>query len=239
MTEAALPLGWYYLPVAFALGALHALEPGHGKSLASAYLVTGKHGWKDAVILGVATTFSHTAVVVLMAAASLGLASFLTQEQLQHGVARIGAVILVLMGGWVIWRSIRDLKRGKASEHSHGHDHGHDHGHAHHHEASQNKDGFWGVALLGLSNGILPCPGALAALMVALSLGKALLGMTTVLTYSLGLATALAVMGILVVEAGRRVRSWLPSDKAMLWLPLGSGLLVLATGLWLLHGAFR
>ena len=90
--------------------------------------------------------------------------------------------------------------------------------------------------MLGLSNGLLPCPGALAALLVAVSLGQLALGLVTVLTYSLGLATALAAMGIVVVEAGRRLRSWLPTDRAMLWLPLASGLLVLGTGLWLLAG---
>ena len=89
---------------------------------------------------------------------------------------------------------------------------------------------------MGLGNGVLPCPGALAALLVAVSLGQVALGLTTVLTYSLGLAVALAVMGIIVVEAGRRARAWLPSDRAMLWLPLASGLLVFGTGLWLALG---
>jgi ABC-type nickel/cobalt efflux system permease component RcnA len=74
----------------------------------------------------------------------------------------------------------------------------------------------------------------LAALLVALSLGRPILGMVTVLTYSLGLALALAGMGILVVEASRRARTWLPSEQALLWLPVGSGILVFATGLALL-----
>jgi nickel/cobalt exporter len=230
MTE-TLPLGWMYLPVAFSLGALHALEPGHGKSLASAYLVSGKHTWKDAVVLGVATTFSHTAVVILLALGSLSLARYFSQSALEHGIATIGAGILIVMGAWVALRSIRDLRHG----HGHGHSHGHSHDHGGH-EGSESRAaaGFWGVAFLGLSNGVLPCPGALAALLVAISLGQVALGLITVLTYSLGLAAALAVMGILVVEAGRRVRSWLPSDAAMLWLPLASGLLVLGTGIWLL-----
>jgi nickel/cobalt exporter len=229
MNDALIPLGWYYLPVAFALGALHALEPGHGKSLASAYLVSGKHDWKDAMVLGLATTFSHTFVVVLLAAASLSLSRFFSPEALQHGVAQLGAILLLLLGAWVSLRSARDLRHG----HLHA-DH-HEHGHSHAHDAKNARsDSLWAVALLGLSNGILPCPGALAALLVALSLGQVLLGMTTVLTYSLGLAVALTIMGILVVEAGKRVRSWLPSDKAMLWLPLGSGLLVFGTGAWLL-----
>lgn len=234
MTE-NLPLGWLYLPVAFALGALHALEPGHGKSLASAYLVSGKHDWKDAVVLGVATTFSHTAVVVLLAVGTLALKNYFSQSHLEHGVAWLGAVILIGMGAWVAFRAARDLSHGHAhGGHSHGH--GHDHG-GHGAEEAARRDDFWGVALLGLSNGVLPCPGALASLLVAISIGQMALGLVTVLTYSLGLAAALAAMGIIVVEAGRRVRNWLPSDRAMLWLPLGSGLLVLGTGLWLLHAA--
>ena len=86
---------------------------------------------------------------------------------------------------------------------------------------------------MGLSNGALPCPGALAALLVALSLGQVALGLVTVLTYSLGLACALTAMCVVVVEAGRRVRALLPSDRAMMWLPLASGVLVLGTGVWL------
>jgi nickel/cobalt exporter len=232
MTE-AVPLGWLYLPVAFALGALHALEPGHGKSLASAYLVTGKHDWKDAVVLGVATTFSHTAVVLLLAAASLSLKRYFSQGDLEHGMALTGAGILIVMGAWVAGRSALDLRHG----HSHGHTHAHSHGHGE--GGTVPAGGFWGVALIGLSNGALPCPGALAALLVALSLGQTALGFVTVLTYSLGLATALATMGILVVEAGRRVRAWLPSDRAMLWLPLASGLLIFGTGFWLLSSSWR
>jgi ABC-type nickel/cobalt efflux system permease component RcnA len=218
------------MPVAFALGALHAMEPGHGKSLASAYLVTGKHTWADAVVLGVATTLSHTAVVFLLAFGSLGLKDLLPPESLERLVALAGAWTLLGLGLWVCGRSIRDLRHG----HSHGHSHAHGHGHSHGSQAHTGDEGLWGVALIGLSNGALPCPGAIAALLVALASGRVALGMTTVLVYSLGLAAALAAAGILVVEAGRRARAWLPSERAMLWMPLGSGLLVFSTGAWLL-----
>jgi nickel/cobalt exporter len=226
----AVPLGWLYLPVAFALGALHALEPGHGKSLASAYLVAGRHTWKDAVVLGVATTFSHTAVVLLLALGSLGLKSLLPGGQLEHWIRLLGAGMLLLLGGWNGIRSIQELRHG----HSHGHSHKHGHGEAVGSHGPSATHGIWGVVLIGLSNGALPCPGALAALLVALSLGQVALGLTTVVTYSLGLATALAVMGVLVVEASRRARAWMPSDRALLWLPLASALLVMGTGGWLL-----
>jgi nickel/cobalt exporter len=229
-TAETLPLEWFYLPVAFILGAFHALEPGHGKSLASAYLISGEHNWKDAVVLGVATTISHTAVVVLLAVASLVLRNRFSGPTLELGIARVGASLLILMGLWVSVRAVQAIRHG------HGHAGNHSHGHAISGE-NRSKQGFWGVALLGLSNGALPCPGALAALLVAISIGKVTLGLATVLTYSLGLAVALASMGIVVVEAGRRMRSWIPGEKVMLWIPLGSGLLVLMTGLWMgLHG---
>lgn len=220
-----IPLGWFYLPVAFALGALHALEPGHGKSLASAYLVSGRHTWKDAIVLGLATTFSHTAVVVLLAAGSLVLKSYMSAQSLEHGIAVFGAGILIVMGAWVAAGAVRDLRHG------HSHAHSHDHGAQGDRERVQS---LVGVALLGLSNGVLPCPGALAALLIAIATGQVALGLVTVLTYSLGLAVALAVVGIVVVEAGRRVRSWLPSDRVLQWLPVASGSLVFGTGIWLL-----
>jgi nickel/cobalt exporter len=226
MTE-TLPLGWLYLPVAFVLGALHALEPGHGKSLAAAYLVAGEHTRKDALVLGVATTLSHTAVVFLLAACALALKNFFPEAALESGIAMAGAAILLVMGSWVALGAIQDLR--------HGHGHGHDHGHSHAHAAGgAHAKGFWGVALLGLSNGVLPCPGALAALLVAISMGRPALGLVTVLTYSLGLAAALAAMGIAVVEAGRKLRSLPASDATLRWAPLASGLLVAGTGLFLM-----
>lgn len=226
---ARIPLGWAYLPVAFVLGGLHALEPGHGKSLASAYLVSGKHDWKDALVLGLATTLSHTAVVILLALASMGLRSYFSQETLEHWVALVGALALLGVGAWVIFDSIGAIRHG----HSHGHSHGHGHDHGDHHEEAR---GYWGIALVGISNGVLPCPGALAALLVAMSLGQVSLGLITVLIYSLGLALALTGIGIVAVEAGKRARSWLPSDAALLWLPLCSGILVFGTGIWLFIG---
>lgn len=219
-----LPLGWAYLPVALVLGALHALEPGHGKSLASAYLVGGRHTRTDALILGVATTMSHTSVVLVLAAASLWLKAWLLPDQLERGIAVTGALILIGLGAWTVVDGIRGIRHG----------HSHAHGHSHDRAPGRGAQGHRGVFLVGLSNGVLPCPGALAALLVAISTGKTALGLMTVLTYSLGLALALAFIGMVVVEAGRRAKTWIPSDRALLWLPLASGILVLGTGVGLM-----
>lgn len=224
MTE-NIPLGWAYLPVAFALGGLHFLEPGHGKALASAYLVSGKHDWKDAVVLGLSTTASHTSLVIVLAAASLWAQGHYPAAQIELHVRQFGAWALLLLGAYSCVGAIRGLRHG----HHHGHGHGHEHG-----RPSGPADSLWAVALIGFGNGITPCPGALAALGVALSLGQVALGLVTVLVYATGMALSLILLSLLIIEAGQRAQRWLPSDRAALWLPLISGLLVTLTGLWLL-----
>lgn len=96
-----------YLPVAIGLGALHALEPGHAKTMTAAYLI-GIHGrWSDAVLLGIAAAFTHSLVVIGIAVAALliGRQAFAGEAiwWLQIGS---GAIVAVL-GGWMLWRRLR------------------------------------------------------------------------------------------------------------------------------------
>jgi nickel/cobalt transporter (NicO) family protein len=234
------PLGILYLPLAFALGALHALEPGHGKALASAWLVSGEHDWREAVVLGAATTLSHTGVVIAMAFGIFWAGDLLPWEMLDHWLGKLGGLLLLVMGLFGALRAGRDLLHG------HAHSHGHSHGHAHeagtgpavagesHPPGTSPRTRWWGVALLGLSNGLLPCPGAMTALLVALYMGQAALGLVTVLAYSLGLAMSLGIIGALAVEAGRRARNLLPSDRVLLWMPLISACIIAGTGVLML-----
>lgn len=106
-----------YIPVAIGLGALHALEPGHAKTMTAAYLI-GIHGrWTDAVMLGAAAALTHSLVVIGIAVAAL-----LVGRQAFAGEAiwwlQIGSgAIVVLLGSWMLWRRLR------ASRHSHSHHH--------------------------------------------------------------------------------------------------------------------
>jgi nickel/cobalt transporter (NicO) family protein len=160
-------------------------------------------------------------MVILLAGAALWLKGYVSQDTLQHGISTVGSLALIGVGGWQVLGAVSSIR--------HGHSHGHSHAHAEH-----LPHNFRGVFILGLSNGVLPCPGALAALLVAISMEKIGLGLMTVLVYSLGLALALTGICLVVLEAGKKARTWLPSDTALLWLPLGSGVLVMGTGLWML-----
>ncbi len=58
---------WFFIPSAILLGALHGLEPGHSKTMMAAFIIAIKGTIKQAVMLGLAATISHTAVVWLIA----------------------------------------------------------------------------------------------------------------------------------------------------------------------------
>ena len=55
---------WFFIPSAILLGALHGLEPGHSKTMMAAFIIAIKGTIKQAVMLGLAATISHTAVAV-------------------------------------------------------------------------------------------------------------------------------------------------------------------------------
>ena len=62
---------WLFLPSAVALGALHGLEPGHSKTVMAAFIIAVRGTVAQAVLLGLAATLSHTAVVWVVAMGGL------------------------------------------------------------------------------------------------------------------------------------------------------------------------
>ena len=62
---------WIYLPLAMALGALHALEPGHSKSLMAAFIIAVRGNARQAATLGLSAAVGHTIVVWALAAVGL------------------------------------------------------------------------------------------------------------------------------------------------------------------------
>lgn len=139
--------GWLFIPSAIVLGALHGLEPGHSKTMMAAFIIAVKGTVRQAVMLGIAATLSHTLVVWLVAMGGMwAFGSFRAEDTEPYFQLASGAVI-VAMALWMLWRASADLRAAHAHEHHHGHshhhhDHGHHHSHGHthhdhHHEPSE------------------------------------------------------------------------------------------------------
>jgi len=238
--------GILYLFSGFWLGALHAATPGHGKTIAAAYIVGARGRPVDAFVLGVFVTLSHTFGIVGVAVlASLGAARAVP-ARIEAYLALVTGLLVVGIGLWMVGTQWTVLA---ARPHAHSHDALDDHEHHHHHgwgpahthrlDVLTDTRPSWTILLgLGVAGGLLPDPGALALLLAAIASGKPVTGLLSVLVFSLGFALVLVAVGLVAARVGQLVLTWL-SGRWILWLQFGTALLILAVGVGLTVSAWR
>jgi len=112
---------WLFIPSAILLGALHGLEPGHSKTMMAAFIIAVRGTVKQAVLLGVCATLSHTAIVWIIALGGMYLWRGLAPETLEPYLQLASAVIIILMAVWMIWRTHREQKMAATGSGGHAH----------------------------------------------------------------------------------------------------------------------
>lgn len=135
---------WLFIPSAILLGALHGLEPGHSKTMMAAFIVAIRGTVTQAVLLGIAATVSHTAVVWGIAFAGMYLWRGIDAETVEPYFQLASAAIIIAIALWMLWRTWQDQRMAKAAaRHSHDTHHGsHSHnGHDHRHQHTQKQGG--------------------------------------------------------------------------------------------------
>jgi nickel/cobalt exporter len=131
---------WLFVPTAILLGALHGLEPGHSKTMMAAFIIAVRGTVRQAVLLGLCATLSHTAIVWIIALGGLYLWRGYAPEAIEPYLQLASAVIIIAMGAWMVWRARQEQRAALAHDahhdhaHDHHHDHHHDHAHGHHHD---------------------------------------------------------------------------------------------------------
>jgi nickel/cobalt exporter len=137
---------WLFIPSAVLLGALHGLEPGHSKTMMAAFIIAVRGTVRQAVLLGLCATFSHTLIVWVIALGGLYLWRGLAPETIEPYVQLASGVIVVLMGGWMLWRTLHEQRLAASGHH---HEHRHDHArHDHTHDEVRRIDTGHGVVVL-------------------------------------------------------------------------------------------
>ena len=203
------------LLAAFGWGAMHALSPGHGKTVVAAYLIGTRGRPRDAVVLGLTVTVTHTIGVFALGLATLALSQYVLPEDLYPWL-RLVSGLMVLGVGIAVLRA-RARRR-------HSHDHGHDHNHAHPHDHGVGRRG---ILAMGASAGLIPCPSALVVLLGAIAQHEVGYGLLLIVAFSAGLAATLTVLGVLVVKATRlpapgRLAAVLPALSALAIVAVGA-----------------
>ena len=118
---------WVFIPSALVLGALHGLEPGHSKTMMAAFIVAIRGTVWQAVLLGLSATLSHTSIVWIVALAGLHFGRSLNVEASEPYFQIASAAIILMVAGWMLWRTLREQREADHEQHDHVHsqDEGH------------------------------------------------------------------------------------------------------------------
>jgi nickel/cobalt exporter len=238
---------WFLLTaalIAIGLGGLHALEPGHGKTIVAAYLVGSRGTARHAVLLGIIVTVSHTAGVFALGAITLYASRYVVPEQLYPWLGVLSGITIAGLGFYMFLHRLT----GTAPDHSHAP--GTSQGHLMFWKRPTNKKasgvpvqsdtesaqsaGLTQLLTLGITGGIIPCPAALIVLLSAFALHRIGLGFFLIVAFSVGLAAVLIGFGMLMVYARRFItRLQIDGPLTRRWLPVASSAFITVLGLML------
>ena len=238
---------WLYLPFAVLLGALHALEPGHSKSMMAAFVVATRGTPAQAALLGGSAAVGHTLVVWALAVTGLWLGDSLILDRAEPWLVLISGLMIMALAVRIVM-----LFHHEHEDHNHDDDHDHDdqeervlsHAEEHEREIVQKfggrQVGSGAIAWFGLTAGLMPCPSAIAVLLVCLQSRAFTLGFTMVAGFSIGLAITLISVGVLAAWGARKAsESWSGFSEWSERLPYVSAALVGVIGLIItLRGLF-
>jgi len=248
------------------LGALHALSPGHGKTIVAAYLVGSQGKAYHAVVLGGIVTLTHTGSVFLLGILTLTASRYFLATDIFPVLELISGLLIFVLGIGLLFprlklwfldyqqkRKVKQVKGESGIDLPHGEKRlvisqsieevGPTHSHDPLDLGSIPREPSVGSPLenirwrnlipLAISGGLVPCPDAIAILLVAAAINRIVFGLSLIITFSFGLAVVLIAIGLLIVQGKRLFKRLRWFNKAALIMPIISALIVLITGGWL------
>jgi len=200
-----------FIGLAFVYGMSHALMPGHGKAITAAFLVGNRGTIKDAILLGVTVTCTHTVAVFALGLAAEVATYTIRRDRVIWWLELVSAFLIIGLGLFIFLRHLVALARGTEAghghvhfvggHHHHHHDHDHEHSHAHDHAHEKGeRPGLWQIIYLGITGGMIPCPTGLVIVSVSFQAHLLGFGLFLAAVFSLGMACVLVAIGILTVK---------------------------------------
>jgi len=231
---------------ALVLGMMHAIEPGHGKTVVAAYLVGSRGRNLDALLLGLIVTFTHSFSIIVLGVIAKVSSRYFTDQVLHAYLGLFASILILCIGLWMLktrWAALRNpsiAHRHGHFPHAHNHNHNHHDNHNTHHVHHQDKPpGLFGLVLLGISGGIVPCPAALAILLAAASVGDIGKGLALVIIFSMGLACSLVAIGLIVVNSVKFAQRFLDTKKFVSKVSFASAGIITMVGIFTLYSSLR
>jgi ABC-type nickel/cobalt efflux system permease component RcnA len=215
--RASIPFAIVAVLISIVLGGLHALAPGHGKTVMAAYVVGRRGSFRQAALIASTVTLTHTAGVVLIGV-TLTLSRALAPERIYPWLGLASGCLLIGIGASMVRARIRSRSHLLQSG---------DHAHA------PPPIGKRGLLAIGFVGGLVPSPSALVVLLGAIALGRLWFGIVLIAAYGAGMGATLAGAGLLLVHARARLeraqtRRWATRSAAA--IPIVAACVVLLLG---------
>lgn len=203
--------------VCFLYGILHAIGPGHGKSVISAYLVANERTVRRGILLSFLAALSQavTAIAVVSCLISLLKGTGITTDASLGLLTAASGGFIAAVGAWMVWTSLRERaggRRGESSSRAHQ-DHGRPHpatdgacGGGHCEVAAHRLFGQTSPPRLGMiigAIGVRPCSGAIFVLLFANAIGLYKVGVWAVLAMALGTAITASALAVFTLWSKR------------------------------------
>ncbi len=254
------------------LGALHALSPGHGKTIVAAYLVGSQGKAYHAIALGGIVTLVHTGSVFLLGILTLTASRYFLAADVFPVLELVSGLLIFVLGIGLLYPRLKlwfqDFQQ-KRKVKKVMIDPGKDSlavekrliidqlieeiGPAHNHDPSDLGSIPRGPSVgsplenirwrnlipLAISGGLVPCPDAIAILLVAAAINRIAFGLSLIISFSFGLAVILIAIGLLIVQGRKLFERLQWFNKAALIMPIISAMIVLVAGAWLSVSALR
>jgi nickel/cobalt transporter (NicO) family protein len=200
--------------LAFVFGVVHALMPGHGKSVLVSYHLGRTGKWTEGVATGALLALTHvgSAIVLVLAGVAVISRSFAAGGRAPDFELASGALI-VLIGAWLL------VKSAKLSDHAHG----------------------WSGSALAVSTGLIPCPLTTFILALAIAKGKLAVGLVAVGGMLAGVVATLVGFAVAAVVARDRLLPLLARTEQLRFtigkaLEVASAAAVILLGVLMLMG---
>lgn len=249
-SDGGVSAAWLLASLSFIYGVLHAVGPGHGKAVISAYVFANEQTMRR----GVALSFLASLVQGFTAVILVGILAIVMNAaglQIKAATAHLETgsyAFIALVGMWMLSSQLRQLFGVKKPHaHSHGHDHAHhddccDHSHMPDPEQLEGSLSIRKAAAIIFAVGIRPCTGAVVVLVFALANGLFLAGVAA--TFAMALGTAITVSALAVLAVGSRQLALRIAGNNGQWVGyittfagIGGGLLVMMLGVTLFFGS--
>jgi len=255
--DVSLPFYLMALAVAAMLGAMHALTPGHGKTVVAAYLVALRGAVRHAVALGTVVTVTHTGSVFILGLLTLLASRYILPTRLFPLLEVFSGLLIVALGAtllyqyWRAWRTAsaecreqgmsspvyeRDGASGRtkitlyAAVRESGPPHTHSHAFRQYVPTAATDASWRSLLTLGISGGLVPCPDAIAILLVALAINRVMLGLSLIIAFSLGLASVLIVIGVTMVRSRNLLTRLGAFDRLATFAPVANAVVLVGVG---------